>query len=464
MRWIIYFFALFIITDVVVIAYWRDSQADTSLGNILVYLLFLPLGIFGISYLVRLIYKKQNNPIKPEKADLNNHSESPALAEQVEQKPTYLRIHAATLQTSEGEDITEILGALKQYKTAQLDSQLVNASGVRILSRRIELSEDELELLSWLDDIVVSDTSARFKRIAVIVQRLLQNMDLQLCLLSQGMTQAALWHARPEFEQPVLHPAWNGQREEHITQHTEQVIHQIQQWPAQVKIHYFLPPSLNMQDHELIRHTIDSLLQQFGFSTDQFLFLPVVLSPALRQQELLHDLLQQIKQDEKNIHLIIGADSLIDQDEVDEIIWEKPDYITAEAGYGLLISNFKITIPDYEDSGYILSNSDEQKLIPKTPEKSSLIVSAFNPLIHNHQIKRLLNSLSQFELINDELLFAGILLESVYDQASGLALTFSAALTQQLDIKNYLFLMNEDQESYRWFFTKDLNFLEISNE
>lgn len=463
MRWIIYFFALFIIIDVVVIAYWRDSQTNTTLSNILVYLLVLPLGIFSISYLVRLIYKKQNNPIKP---DQNNHSETTALAEQVKQKPTYLRIHATTLQTSEGEDSTEILDALKKYKTAQLDSQLVNASGVHILSRRIELSADELDHLSWLDDTdsSASDTSTRFKRIAVIVQRLLQNMDLQLCLLSQGMTQAAQWHARPEFEQPVLHPAWNGQREEHITQHTEQVIHQIQQWPAQVKIHCFLPPSLNMQDHELIRHTIDSLLQQFGFSTDQFLFLPVVLSPALSQQELLHDLLQQINLDEKNIHLIIGADSLIDQDEVDEIIWEKPEYITAEAGYGLLISNFKLTIPDYEDSGYILINPDENKLTQKNPEKSSLIVSAFNPLIHAHQIKPLLNYLSQLDLNSDELLFAGTLLESVSDQSSGLALTFSAALTQQLDVENYLFLMNEDQESYSWFFTNDLDFLETSNE
>ncbi|WP_026470540.1 hypothetical protein [Alkanindiges illinoisensis] len=463
MRWIIYFFALFIIIDVVVIAYWRDSQANTTLSNILVYLLVLPLGIFGISYLVRLIYKKQNNPIKP---DPNNHSETPALAEQVEQKTTYLRIHAATLQTSEGEDITEILDALKQYKTAQLDSQLVNASGVHILSRRIDLSEDELEHLSWFNDTdsSASDTLARFKRIAVIVQRLLQNMDLQLCLLSQGMTQAAQWHVRPEFEQPILHPAWNGQRDEHITQHTEQVIHQIQQWPVQVKIHCFLPPSPNTQDYELIRHTIDSLLQQFGFSVDQFLFLPVVLSPALSQQDLLHDLLQQIKQDEKNIHLILGADSLIDQDEVDEIIWEKPDYITAEAGYGLLISNFKINISDYEDSGYILVNPDEKKLTLKTPEKSSLIVSAFNPLIHTHQIKPLLSYLSQLELNSDELLFAGTLLESVSDQASGLALTFSAALTQQLDIENHLFLMNEDQKNYSWFFTKDLDFLETSNE
>lgn len=462
MRWLIYFFILCVAIDAVVIAYWRDSQVSISSSTILFYLLGLPLIVCGASYFINVIYKKLNSKdsTTPEATDTDNQ-ESVQLGtkEALNETPIYLRIHATALQTSEGDHPEDILDSLKNHKAAQLDSQLVNAMGVHILSRRIDIAEDEFELIADeqddMDDSPIVQPS-RFTRIAVIVHRIMQSLEVQLFQLAEGMTQAASWQARPDFEQPILHPAWNGQREEHITQHTEQVIDQIQQWPAHLQIHCFLPVSWDEQNHQLIKIVIIKRLQQLGFSIYQFSFNFVVVEDQHSQSTLLADLLAHIKQDKKDIHFMLGADSFIDQDEIDEVIWDLPDYISAEAGYGLLISQQNIMIPTLDDDN-IFINADKQELRLNDPENPPLLISPINPRLDPSRIKSLFNEVENLALDTDQLLLMGSLLENVTEQSSGLGFVFSAALAQQQDNDIYLISPDADHKNFGWLFCKNVN-------
>ncbi|RYY78529.1 MAG: hypothetical protein EOO69_10445 [Moraxellaceae bacterium] len=371
-----------------------------------------------------------------------------------------MRIHATALQTSEGDNAEDILDSLKNYKAAQLDSQLVNAMGVHILSRRIDIAEDEFELIADrqadTDDLTIVQPS-RFTRMAVIVQRIIQTLEIPLFQLAESMAQAAAWQARPEFEQPVLHPAWNGQREEHLTQHTEQVIDQIQQCPAHLQIHCFLPLRWDEQDYELIQTVMTERLQQLGFNVNQFSFNPVVVEDHGSQPALLADLLEHIKQDKKNMHFMLGADSFIDQNEIDEVIWDQPDYISAEAGYGLLISQQNIMIPMLDDDQNVFINADKQELLLNNPKQHPLFISPINPRLAPSYIKLLFNEVTDLELDTDQLLFMGSLLENVSDQSSGLGFVFSAALAQQQDNDIYLVSADTDHINFGWLFCKKMN-------
>lgn len=469
MRWLIYLFSLFVTIDMIIIAYWQDSQASIDLNSILFYLLGLPLLVFTISYTASLIYRQ----LRRIKTESTHEEQSIDLAAQFSsehstQVPVYLKVHATALQTSEGDDPADILNALKNYKAAQLDPELVNALGVYILSRRIDISEDEFkyrDLIETDDSAYLAESaSPRFKRIGLIVQRLLQTLEPQLCLLSEGMAQASQWHARPDFEQPVLHPAWNGQRDQHITQHTEQVINQMQQWPAQLQISCFLPQSWDEQDQQLITHIVNHVLQQLEFNSDQYAFNPTVLDAELSQQKLLEQLFEKIKQDEHNIYLVLGADSILDQEEVDDIIWGQPNYIAAEAGYGLLLSHQNIAIPTLEEISYLHINPNKNNLINLKEEDKTEFISPINPLTHTHQIRKLSNHLNNLKVEVDDLLFTGSLLEYLDSQSIGLGLTLSAALTQQMNNSNCLFLQDQGQAESFWFLTKNLNLAEQAND
>ena len=463
MRWLICFFIVCVAIDAVVIAYWRDSQVSISTGTILFYLLGLPLVVCAVSYFMRVVYKKLNNNDQAVSDTTNNdyqEAQQVASKEGSKHSPIYLKIHATVLQTSEGDNPEDILDSLKNHKAAQLDPELVNAMGVHILSRRIDIAEDEFELIA--DGKIHTDDSttvqpSRFIRMAVIVQRMMQAIEIPFFHLAKGMTEAAAWQARPEFEQPVLHPAWNGQREEHITQHTEQVIDQIQQWPAHLQIHCFLPVSWDQQDHALVQTVVTERLQQLGFSDNQFTFNPVVVNDQHSQPILLADLLEQIKQDKKNIHFILGADSVIDQNEIDELIWDQPHYISAEAGYGLLISQQHITIPTLDDNDYVFINTDKQELYLNHTKQPPLLISPVNPRLNPSNIKSLFNMVKDMVKDDDQILFMGSLLENVTDQVSGLGFVFSAALAKQQDNNIYLISVDADHKNFGWLFCKNIN-------
>ncbi|WP_158073209.1 hypothetical protein, partial [Alkanindiges hydrocarboniclasticus] len=83
---------------------------------------------------------------------------------------------------------------------------------------------------------------------------------------------------------------------------------------------------------------------------------------------------------------------------------------------------------------------------------------------HTHQIRNLSNHLNNLKVEVDELLFTGSLLEYLDSQSIGLGLTLSAALTQQMNNSNCLFLQDQGQAESFWFLTKNLNLAEQAND
>ena len=58
MRWLIYVITVFLISNVLVIGYWRDSNINLTLSSIMFFMLLLPLILIGLTFLTILTYKK----------------------------------------------------------------------------------------------------------------------------------------------------------------------------------------------------------------------------------------------------------------------------------------------------------------------------------------------------------------------------------------------------------------------
>lgn len=484
MRWIIYIVSIFLISNILVIGYWRDSQVNLTLPSILFYMVALPIIVIALTYIAGLMYKKltQQKPDSPSMEQHSSTTERNDLVEPInESKVSGFKVYATTLQSSEGSDATEIVEALKSFKSAELDPELVAADGVSVITRRIDLDEDELITIEHILDNSMHDLEhhdASFKRTLMIYQRLIEGLSFELAHLAQGITQFNSWRIQPSVTTNALHPAWadsNIKAPSDDQIEITDIVTAMQQWPMALHVNYFIPDRLSSEQDELLNTYIANLLKELGFHADSIILNSCFCSTDDSQAQQLDTIIQQIKNTPTTVFLVLGADSSIDQDYIEEMTWMDKNYIASELGYGILLTHDQVSIPELSPVSYISDallinpfNSNNYKLNKKYQEQTDLVLSQWlshkkiniqeishfisnvHPRLDYKDLPVLNNLARHFNVEAEQTVLTSALLESNIDQAIGFCWVFSIALAKNFNAAPHILCLKDQDQLLCW--------------
>lgn len=474
MRWFIYAVTVFSLINVIVIAYWRDNQVDLTTSYIVSILLLLPLSIIFMSYMAVFLVKniKQRSTDKvDETATISNDINEGSLEDTDEMSS--LNVYASTVQTSLGDDIHQVIKGLQSFKAADLDKELYDYKSNAILSHRVDIKHQEIKALSdSYPDFFVIGMSSRVQRQAVILQRLINGLESLLQHLAQGLRQATRWHTKP-IMQHSLHPAWVGQIEVEQTADTEQLIDQMQRWPNQLLVYYFIPDDLDPDAYPLFSALINKELTEYGFDDSYIQLIETRVVDYSDYSYKLNLMLHNIASNNSYIYMMLGTDSLIDQDYIDQLPNLENLYEAAEFGYGLFLSDSKLDIPDIDSvinlsSRYKLTNYDDLKVIDEMSAmiekirkkyliepknilaKSGILFMDVNSIKQSEKIENSAGYLSYLNLKSHQIIYAGGLLGESGHQNLGFTLALATGFIVEHEAKHHLIHSNDSNEASIW--------------
>ncbi len=479
MRWLIFAVAVFVIGNLLVVSYWRDSQVNLSVTGILFYMLVLPLILIATSYAVVAIYKKiKQKPLSEqdsEQALAQTDNEQTVQAALIQELSGF-KVYASALQSSEGSDAQDIVDALKSFKAAELNPVLVGPDGVNIITRHIDLEEDELQNLVVLLSATGYDLAQEepsFQRIVMLYQRLLEGLAFELSHLAQGLMQFNTWRHRPNFTDHLLHPAWVGTHthtlEPDEKKEVTQLVAEMQQWPTELHVCYFLPERFSSEQQNLLSEYMSGALVELGYARDTFTLNPYFTGQDISQTEQIKQIVEKIKDAKQTVFLIMGADSTIDQDYIEDIMWSDDSYKASEYGYAMLMSLEQVNIPELTPINYVsyplqvnvdslvkniqltkdsitqnIKNFQTHKNIELNEETH--LVSNIHSIIDYKKLPLMNETAINLGIEADQILFSTSLLEHNTYQAAGFAWVFAASLSTDLfDAPQVLCLSDQEQ-------------------
>lgn len=328
------FIVLSVLNNVLVIYYWRDTQYDPSNIDFLLYFGILPLLICLLLLTPYFIYKavksyKQRQQEQKDRA----HKSLQAQQQELENKEELdqaiedytLNIFSAAAWHSFGEN-AEILQHMKQFKSPELDSELLNRFGLPILTYRIHSVDRLLEENRTNEEML---PTLREQRIQQLIQQQLQQHEESLSLISEQLKRSALFYDHELAYQYRMHPGWIQENycedEENIASNPTAASRL-----NRLNLHILLVDHMTGDWSDLYQEQLISQIQQ------QYALLPAQIHiefhflSADRAYSALLDLVQEISGQSYEISLIIMADSEIDQDYLDQQFWKNEDYIAAE--------------------------------------------------------------------------------------------------------------------------------------
>lgn len=328
------FIVLSVLNNVLVIYYWRDTQYDPSNIDFLLYFGILPLLICLLLLTPYFIYKavksyKQRQQEQKDRA----HKSLQAQQQELENKEELdqaiedytLNIFSAAAWHSFGEN-AEILQHMKQFKSPELDSELLNRFGLPILTYRIHSVDRLLEENRTNEEML---PTLREQRIQQLIQQQLQQHEESLSLISEQLKRSALFYDHELAYQYRMHPGWIQENycedEENIASNPTAASRL-----NRLNLHILLVDHMTGDWSDLYQEQLISQIQQ------QYALLPAQIHiefhflSADRAYSALLDLVQEISAQSYEISLIIMADSEINQDYLDQQFWQNEDYIAAE--------------------------------------------------------------------------------------------------------------------------------------
>ena len=237
-----------------------------------------------------------------------------------------LNIYSAAAWHSFGEN-EEILEQSRQFKSPELDHGLCNAYGLPVLSFRIQ-ALDELAQLDEDDDAEAARNTMREKRIQQLLRHQIEQHAETLWHVSSHLQRSALYYDSELARQYRMHPAWTdpdyaeGEPEHSVPEQVAKL--------NLLNIHILLPENL-------VHHWAESAREQMlRMLAAEYSILPEQIK--IEHHFICQDdaysawlkLLEQIAQQEHECSLIINADSEIDQEWLDEQLWQTEQYIASE--------------------------------------------------------------------------------------------------------------------------------------
>ena len=330
------FAGLALVINTCVIYYWRDTAFDPANSDLISYLVILPMLITALVLSPYFIFKaiqryKAKKEEKLQQAADFEHRPAENISGEQKEKSTQsrqfaLNIYSSAARHSFGEN-ESILEQYKQFKSPELDADLLNAYGLPVLSLRIQDLDDAVEAED--DDSI--QLSRRERRISQLIMHQLEQHADTLSAATEHLKNSDMFYDSEMAYQYRMHPAWTGEHraEDDLEEDTGGMAEPISRL-NKLCIHILLPESM-------IHHWNDeSCARMQHLLAEQFSILPAQIE--IKQHFVSHQtsyvewltLLEQIAQQEYVFNLIISADSEIDQDWLDEKYWQSEQYIAAE--------------------------------------------------------------------------------------------------------------------------------------
>ncbi|MDE2419995.1 MAG: hypothetical protein KGO49_02290 [Gammaproteobacteria bacterium] len=450
MRWILLIASVFGFCGLVAISYWRQTSADVSPALLILVLIGLPIliiaSVYGVCRLQKWFKARSNVVLEqpPERHDEISTDDS---------KMPWLSVYAVTVQTQLGDHADQIIEGLRQFQTAVCDEELWNANGAKLLSRRIDLAMNS--------SIVDSDdhtnfangyvSSVRARRIEALTQNIYDQLDSVLTTIAEGMAETFLSQEPHYTQQAILHPAWQGKEATESVQNS--ITEQLYVWPKQLKILHLLPHHLSVQDQQYLQQAAVEQMLNYGFQVDQLQWTHRITKDADETLQYLEQTITaQSRTSESSVLLVMGVDSHLDQDLIDQLLPKSPNLIPTESSFSFLITNDLTPIPTLPILSRItmpiLKGRQKPMRVGELLEATALnhcfdefrhfypsdivnLVSDQRILItdinssKNMNLRELALVLQPFDLQTENLIYSGSLLESTSALAPGLSLAIA---------------------------------------
>lgn len=325
---------LFIINSSLIIYYWRDTQYDPSNIDFLLYFGILPLLICLLLLTPYFIYKalksyKQRQQEQKDRA----HKSLQAQQQELENKEELyqaienykLNIFSAAAWHSFGKN-AEILQHMKQFKSPELDSELLNRFSLPILTYRIHAVDRLLEENGTSEEML---PTLQEQRIQQLIQQQLEQHEESLSLISEQLKRSALFYDHELAYEYRMHPGWIQENycedEGNIASNLIAVSRL-----NRLNLHILLADHMTGEWSDLYQEQLIGQIQQKYALLPAQIHINFHFLPADHAYSALLELLQEISGQSHEISLIIMADSEIDQDCLDQQFWQNEEYIAAE--------------------------------------------------------------------------------------------------------------------------------------
>ena len=318
---------VFVLVSTVVVLYWRDTNHDPSTQDLLIFFGLVPVA-FSLLILMPFFIKKwyddqQEKKNNPELAEEKQQKEE-SVAEEIEWINLNVFSSGALSALGENESIWD---ELKNFKSPELDQQLLNGYGLPILSYRISEIDD---LMAMDEEESESFLNARQRRMEALLKLQLEQNTETLWQVAEHIKQSALFYEGQLVHEYRMHPAWidpNANTEEDYS--TERTVEQVPRL-NQLHIHLILAEDLlHTWDESSTQELLAEFLNQLGYIPQKFHVEHHYWGKETAYKNWL-DLLQQIEKTTESVSLLIAVDSEIDQDTVDEKTWVSDQYTPSE--------------------------------------------------------------------------------------------------------------------------------------
>lgn len=328
------FIVLSVLNNVLVIYYWRDTQYDPSNIDFLLYFGILPLLICLLLLTSYFIYKavksyKQRQQEQKDRA----HKSLQAQQQELENKEELyqaienykLNIFSAAAWHSFGKN-AEILQHMKQFKSPELDSELLNRFSLPILTYRIHAVDRLLEENGTSEEML---PTLQEQRIQQLIEQQLEQHEESLSLISEQLKRSALFYDHELAYEYRMHPGWIQENycedEGNIASNLIAVSRL-----NRLNLHILLADHMTGEWSDLYQEQLIGQIQQKYALLPAQIHINFHFLPADHAYSALLELLQEISGQSHEISLIIMADSEIDQDCLDQQFWQNEEYIAAE--------------------------------------------------------------------------------------------------------------------------------------
>lgn len=307
----------------VMIVYWKDSQFDPTTQDIWLYLVILPLvlgSIFLAPWLLfkaYRVYQQRQKELATQKEEISAKSETESQA-----VPEWITVNifSSYAFATAGEN-NEILDAILDYQSPQLDTELVNAYGLPILSYPItDLIVEENEI----------EQSVRQQRIRALITQQIEQQHITLSNIAEHLKRSSLFYETEHVQAYRMHPAWmNEQYDDHeddVSSISPESVSQL----TRLNLHVFLPEDLLhfWDDHENNKF-LEQQLIQLGFIPEK-IFIEYQFVSAVSAYSQWNELLKRVATKSDEVTLIFAVDSEIDQELIEERFWQHQNYIPSE--------------------------------------------------------------------------------------------------------------------------------------
>lgn len=407
MKWLILLIILIIFNGWIAINYWQDTQADVTNLTLLGVFIGIPLLQFSafiflikiFNFLKDAFFQKSKDELQVNDANTTEIATVTTPPPSIPTLPTSsYNIYANVIVTPLGNNIEKCISILKNGYLAEPDPIFSNQKK-SYFTKRVDLppltnKERKVAGLPLLRKPYAPylKYTERTLRIKLILDQLVSQLDKKISRLSTGINASASWTS-PQGS-IYLHPTWNGLPDDiSLPTQSEEIA---PQWPEKLRIINVLPSHLPEDELFYLQNYLMVYFSNLKLEEEivEWCFYSVSSS---------EDFMKILKEDksfnthsseDKTIHLLISADSWIDEAFLTELHQkEKSNLIASEGGFAMLFANCQVKIPQLHEIAVI------ERPIFSTREES---LAQNNDRIEANELKELLRAYQYHSLLQPQ--------------------------------------------------------------